>query len=125
MVKSWSSSQSIIALATGEAELYALNKAVATAISLKSLLADLGVDLEIKIFTDATAGKAMATGRGPGKVRHIAMNEPWIQERVHAGALKIVKIKNKLNPADLMTKHLSQAEAALKNALCVYIYMST
>ena len=110
VVKSWSSSQSIIALSTGEAELYALNKASATAIGLKSLLDDLGVHLEIKVFTDATTGKAMAVRRGLGKVRHIAVNELWIQERVHLGDLRIIKIKNKFNPADLMTKHLSQAE---------------
>ena len=112
VVKSWSSSQSIIALSTGEAELYALNKAAATAMGLKSLLADLGVDLEIKVFTDATTGKAMATRRGLGKVRHIAVNELWIHEKIHDGNIKVMKIKNKFNPADLMTKHLSQAEIA-------------
>ena len=110
VVKSWSSSQSIIELSTGEAELYALNKASATAIGLKSLMEDLGVNLEIKVFTDATTGKAMAVRRGLGKVRHIAVNELWIQERVYLGDLKIVKIKNKFNPADLMTKHLSHGE---------------
>ena len=109
VVKSWSSSQSIIALSTGEAELYALNKASATAMGLKSLLWDLGVDLEIKVFTDATTGKALAVRRGLGKLRQ-AVSELWIQEKVHDGVLKIVKIKNKFNPADLMTKHLSQAE---------------
>ena len=110
VVKTWSSSQSIIALSTGEAELYALIKASATALGLKSLLEDLGVNLEIKVFTDATTGKAMAVRRGLGKVRHIAVNELWIQERVYLGDLKIVKIKNKFNPADLMTKHLSHGE---------------
>ena len=112
VVKSWSSSQSIMALSTGEAELYALNKPSATAIGLKSLMEDLGVNLVIKVFTDATTGKAMATRRGLGKVRHIAVNELWIQERVQLGDLKIIKIKNKLKPADLMTKHLSHAEIA-------------
>ena len=109
-MKSWSSSQSIIALSTGEAELYALNKAAATAMGLRSLLQDLGVDLEIKVFTDATTGKAMATRRGLGKVRQFSVNELWIQEKIHLRKLKIIKIKNKYNPADLMTKHLSQAE---------------
>ena len=36
--------------------------------------------------------------------------ELWIQARVQVGDLKVIKIKNKYNPADLMTKHLSQAE---------------
>ena len=110
VVKSWSSSQSIIALSTGEAELYALNKASATAMGLKSLLADLGVYLEIKVFTDATTGKAMATRRGLGKVRHIAVNKLWIQDKIHNGDIRVIKIKNKFNPADLMTKNLTQAE---------------
>ena len=110
VLKSWSSSQSIIALSTGEAELYALNKASATAMGMKSLLMDLGVELEVKVFTDATTGKAMAVRRGLGKVRHIAVNELWIQERVQNGDIKVIKIKNKYNPADLMTKHLSNLE---------------
>ena len=45
-------------------------------------------------------------------MRHIAVNELWIQEKMHDGNIKLMKIKNKLNPADLMTKHLSKAEIA-------------
>ena len=86
-----------------------MNKAAATAMGLKSLLADLAVDLEIKVFTDATTGKAMATRRGLGKVRHIAVNELWLQEKMHDGNIKVMNIKNTFNPADLMTKHLSKS----------------
>ena len=42
-VKSWSSTQSTIALSTGEAERYAINKSAATALGLQSLLSDRGV----------------------------------------------------------------------------------
>lgn len=48
MVKSWSTSQSVIALSTGEAELYGLNKCGASALGLQSLLEDLGVTLDIR-----------------------------------------------------------------------------
>ena len=71
VVKSWSSTQSIIALNTGEAELYAINKTAATALGLQSLLTDLGVQMDIRVFTDATTGKPIVTIRGLGKVRHI------------------------------------------------------
>ena len=47
-VKSWSSTQSIIALSTGEAELYAINKCAAVALGLQSLMNDLGVPMDIK-----------------------------------------------------------------------------
>ena len=33
-------------------------------------------------------------------------------EKIHDGNIKVMKIKNKFNPADLMTKHLSKAEFA-------------
>ena len=77
---------------------------------LQSLLADLGIDLTIRLHTDATTGRAIATRRGLGKVRHIAVNELWIQEKVQQSALSIHKIKNKFNLADLLTKYLNLEE---------------
>ena len=73
-IKSWSSTQTVIALSTGEAELYAINKAAASGIGAQSILNDLGMSLDICVYTDATSGKAMASRRGLGKVRHIAVN---------------------------------------------------
>ena len=90
MVKSWPSTQSIVALSTGEAELYAINKTAATALGLPSLLTDLGVQMDIRVFTDATAGKSIATRRGLEKVRHISVNELWAQEKVSNGIIGIV-----------------------------------
>ena len=119
MVKSWSSTQSIIAFSTREADRYAINKTAATALGLQSLLTDLGVQMGIRVSTDAIAGKSIATRHGLGKVRHISMNKPWIQEKVSNGVTSIVKIKNKLNPTDLLTKHLSKDEIAqIVDALC-------
>ena len=110
LVKSWSSTQSVIALSTGEAELYALNKAAAQALGLQSLLADMGINLSVRLHTDATTGRAIATRRGLGKVRHIAVNELWLQEQVEKEAVTIFKIKNKFNLADLLTKYLTRDE---------------
>ena len=109
-VKSWNSAQTVIALSTGEAELYAINKAAASGIGAKSILNDLEMSLDVVIYTDATSGKAMASRRGLGKVRHIAVNELWIQEHVQNKTLMIKKIRNKFSPADLMTKYLTRAE---------------
>ena len=73
-VKNWSSTQTVVALSAGEAELYAINKAAASGLGAQSILSDLGMNLEVVIYTDATSGKAMASRRGLGKVRHIAVN---------------------------------------------------
>ena len=53
-IKSWSSTQSVIALSTREAELYALNEDCAGGLGAKSLFSDLGLDLDIQDYTDAT-----------------------------------------------------------------------
>ena len=109
-IKTWSSTQSVIALSTGEAEMYAINKTAASGMGGNSILHDLGVNLDLRVFTDATTGKSLVTRRGLGKVRHIAVNELWLQSHVQAKSVTIVKIKNKFNPSDILTKHLTRAE---------------
>ena len=52
----------------------------------------------------------MASRRGLGKVRHIAVNELWIQEHVQNKNIVIKKIRNNFNPADILTKYLTKAE---------------
>ena len=110
MVKSWSTSQTVVALSTGEAELYALNKCGASALGLQSLLVDLGIQLDVRLHTDASTGMAIATRKGLGKVRHIAVNELWLQEQISMKKITVHKLKNKFNVADLLTKHLSKYE---------------
>ena len=104
-IKTWSSTQSVIALSTGEAEMYAINKTAASGMGGNSILHDLGVNLDLRVFTDATTGKSLVTRRGLGKVRHIAVNELWLQSHVQAKSITIVKTKNKFNPSDILTKH--------------------
>ena len=95
-IKSWSSTQSVIALSTGEAELYAINKTAASGLGVQSILHDLGIHIDIFVFTDAKSGKAIASRRVLGKVRHIAANELWIKEHVQKTTITIKKIKNQL-----------------------------
>ena len=112
-IKSWSSTQSVIALSTGEAELYAINKSAAQGLGAQSLLNDLDLTLDVRVYTDATTGKSMASRRGLGKVRHISVNELWIQEHVRNKTITMVKIKNKFNPSDILTKYLTKAEVEM------------
>ena len=90
--------------------MYAINKTAASGMGGNSILHDLGVNLDLRVFTDATTGKSLVTRRGLGKVRHIAVNELWLQSHVQAKTITIVKIKNKFNPSDILTKHLTRAE---------------
>ena len=104
VVKTWSTNQAIVALSSGEAELYATNKAAAQAIGLRSLLKDLGVRVDIRLFTDSSTSKAITMRTGLGKLRHISTNELWLQQKIKDKELVHQKIKNIYNSSDLLTK---------------------
>ena len=100
-IKTWSSTQAIIALSSGEAEYYGVVKASSTGLGCKSLMADLGQNIQISVHTDAEAAKGIASRMGLGKTRHIDVNFLWVQERVRKGDISLAKIMGTENPADL------------------------
>ena len=48
---------------------------------------------------------------GTGKIKHLDVGWLWIQDLVKQGSVVLKKFKGKVNPADLMTKPKSAAEA--------------
>merc|ERR1712235_139679 len=96
---------SILALSSGESELGALTKACTEALGMRSLLEDFQVQVEIKILSDATAAIGMVRRLGLGKVRHLAVADLWVQQRVRSGDLSVAKYPGVDNGADLMTKY--------------------
>ena len=44
--------------------------------------------------------------RGLGKIRHLAVSDLWVQDRLHRGDFSLTKIPGSENPADLLTKHV-------------------
>ena len=105
-VRSWSTTQSIVALSSGEAEYYGLVKAGCMGIGIKALSCDLNIPLNIRLSTDSTAAQGICRRRGHGKVRHIDVQYLWLQERVQTGELRLQGVSGCNNPADLMTKHV-------------------
>ncbi len=104
-VKTWSVTQDIIALSSGEAEYYGMVRGAAQGLGALTLLKDMGVVMKLKLKTDASVAKSIASRRGIGKVRHIEVNQLWLQERVNNGQIEVEKIDGKVNRADLLTKH--------------------
>ena len=110
LIKSWSSTQSIIASSSGEAEFYGVVKAGSAALGFKAMFMDMNRAIGLRIHTDAEAAKGMASRTGLGKTRHIAVHYLWVQERVRNGDLELRKVLGTKNPADLLTKHLTREE---------------
>jgi hypothetical protein len=106
-IKTWSSTQSVAGLSSGEAEYYALVKAAAESIGIQALAHDLGWTFGIVIMVDATAAQGIAARTGLGRVRHMETRVLWVQQAVKEGRFRICKIPGKSNPADILTKPLS------------------
>ena len=107
-IRTWSSTQNVVALSSGEAEYYGLVKAASHGIGMRNLLQDLGYTRieKIQILTDASAAMGIASRRGIGKVRHIEVSQLWLQEKVMRNEVELVKIRTDQNPADALTKHV-------------------
>ena len=67
---------------------------------------DMGLRVEVCVHTDAEAAHGIASRLGLGRVRHVAVQLLWFQERVRAKDLSVQKIKGVDNPADVFTKYL-------------------
>ena len=112
LLKSWSSNQSVIALSSGESELYALVKGFSWSLGCQSMCKDFGVSLGLKIGTDSSAAKALTERKGLGKAKHINTSFLWIQEALFLKRVDcLFKLRGEENRADLFTKPLIKAKS--------------
>ena len=97
--------KTLISLSSGEAEYYGCVRAASHGLGIKSMLADLGVTgKRLRIKTDASLAKSLAARRGLGGIRHIEVNQLWLQEKVNNGTIEVEKVKGETNRADVLTK---------------------
>ena len=102
--------QNVIGLSSAESEYYAHTKGGCSGLGLQSLFADWNLKLQVALHTDSSSAKAIASRRGTGKsTRHIQTRMPWLQERVAAKHLRVVKVASESNPADMLTKVLGRS----------------
>ena len=57
-------------------------------------------------MTDSSAAKGMASRKGLGKVRHVEVNQLWVQQKVGAGEIELRKVEGANNLADALTKYV-------------------
>ena len=111
-LKSWSTTQDVIALSSGEAEFYAIVRGCCQGLGAQSMMRDLGVEVQVRVNTDASAARGICFRKGPGEVRHIEVNQLWVQEAVASGRIKLEKVNTQENLADVLTKHLGRQQMA-------------
>ena len=62
--------------------------------------------MNLVVLTDATAAIGICRRRGLGKIRHLAVADLWVQDRVRSKDFDLRKVDGKPNPADMLTKHI-------------------
>ena len=105
-IRTYSSTQTLVSLSSGEAEYYGLVKGAAAGLGHQAIMSDYGVDMPVRVWSDSSAALGVSKRSGLGRIRHLDTNTLWIQEKVRTGAIEVRKVKGEENPADLFTKHL-------------------
>ena len=75
-----SSTQSVRALSTGEAEFYAIAKGSAHSLHNQAIFKEFGVTVEAVVLSDASAGIGIASRQGCGRLKHLEVKWLWVQE---------------------------------------------
>ena len=94
-------------MSSAEAELGGIVHGATEGLGVQSVAADLGVSGTLRLRADAQAAIGICRRSGIGRVRHLAVGQLWIQERIREGAISLEKVAGESNPADAATKHLS------------------
>ena len=113
-IKTWSSTQSSVALSSGEAEFNGVVKGAGIGLGYQSLLRDLGQDIPVRVWTDSSASIGICSRQGLGKLRHLDTHTLWIQQAVRSGRIDLRKVLGDANPADLFTKHSLSRDRLMK-----------
>ena len=92
LLKHWSTTQTTVALSSGEAELVGSCKGSSVSLGLVALAKDLDIHLFLEVRTGATAAIGICRRRGLGKIRHLSTSDVWIQERVRSGEITLTKV---------------------------------
>ena len=75
---------------------------------MRSLLADFGIKVTVRINVDSETAKSIASRKGAGKIRHVETQEMWVQEKVAKKDVFLRKIWGTENISDGLTKNVER-----------------
>ena len=107
-LRTYSKTQSNIALSSAESELYAMVKAASEGLGIMTMIQEFGKEVKLVMHVDASAALGIAQREGLGKLRHLQTNVLWLQSQSVKRALKMSKVDGTKNPSDVQTKHVSR-----------------
>lgn len=109
-LKTWSSTQRVVARSSGEAELYAAVRGAAEGLGLRAMAQDLGWCWPVRMWSDSSSCRGTCNRSGLGRLKHVEVENLWLQEAVKHHRIVLSRVSGMNNPADLMTKFLVRAQ---------------
>ena len=107
LVSHWSRAQTVVALSSGEAELYSGVCGLTRAIGIRNLVQELWGPSwgSLTHCVDAVACKAILLRKGAGAVKHIATKDLWVQESIKRLGIEVKKVDRSENPSDSLASY--------------------
>ena len=90
-LRTWSSTQSVVATSSAEAELYSAAEGASRSLGLQSMLQEMGVQTSLAVSTDSSSAKSFASTRGLGRMRHLEVKDLWLQALMKDGEVTLRK----------------------------------
>ena len=106
----WAKTQQTVSLSSCEAEINGLVKCAVEGLGLRNLVRHCGVNVGLRLLTDASAAVGVCRRQGAGKQKHLSVKQLWAQGQEARGELTIDKIPRIDNIADLFTHHATKAD---------------
>ena len=87
-------------LRTAEAEYYVAGTGAAEGLGMQSMMMDLELRSQVRVWTDSNVAKAIASRKGLGKTRHIELKYQWLQEVTKSRRVKMKRTPGVQNLAE-------------------------
>ena len=126
----WCRIQNVVALSSGEAELYASVTGITRALGFLHLGRSVWGDGwgRVQHHLDSSACKSIICRKGSGSIKHLSTKDLWIQEAVRRYAIEVQYVPRDRNPADslasyscprVMSYHLELINQEVGDILCL------
>ena len=99
LIRTWSKQQSVVAVSSAEAELYAASKAGSEGLGLQTWLEDLGWRVDVQLHMDSASALSLIQREGLGRAKHIEIQYLWLQEAVRRKRLGVPVKPEKPGPS--------------------------
>ena len=82
LLKTWATTQTVVAHSSGEADYYGVAKGMCEALGIKGIAEGMSLDLSITLSTDSSVAKMIATRKGLGKIKHLETRMLLAQDKI-------------------------------------------